>query len=237
MQDATTPVHLTLLDGFAVHIGGVEVPIPPSAQRLLALLGLRPGAERRGRLAGTLWPEKGEARASANLRSVVWRLPDPVRATLTSTPAQLGLGPSWVVDAAVADREAAAVLQGGLRSIDPSGCRADLLPSWDEPWLEVERERFRQQRLHVLEQLAENLLQDAKPNLAVCAALLAVEAEPLRESAQQLLVAAHLAEGNRAAAADAYDRFAVVLESELGLTPGPKLTALLAGAGLPAPSA
>ena len=55
----------------------------------------------------------------------------------------------------------------------------------------------------------------------------AVRFEPLRESAQQTLVEAHLAEGNYVEALRAYDTYACLVRHELGIEPGPALTALV----------
>jgi DNA-binding SARP family transcriptional activator len=95
----------------------------------------------------------------------------------------------------------------------------DLLPEEDGEWAIVERERFRQLRLHALEALSVRLRRAGRIAEAVEAAQTAVSAEPLRESAQRCLIAAHLAEGNQAEALAAYDRFAILLDDELGLVP------------------
>ncbi len=63
---------------------------------------------------------------------------------------------------------------------------------------------------------------------AVEAGLAAVRAEPLRESAHQVLVKVHLAEGNRFEATRQYQNRRRLLQSELGLEPSPGLTELLA---------
>ncbi len=60
----------------------------------------------------------------------------------------------------------------------------------------------------------------------------AVAVEPLRESAQRALVAAHLAEGNRTESLRSFEVYRRVLRRELGVEPSPELTAL-AFAGSP----
>ena len=59
--------------------------------------------------------------------------------------------------------------------------RDDLLPEWYEDWVLVERERFRQLRLHALEAICERFTEEGKYGLALEAGLAAVAAEPLRE--------------------------------------------------------
>jgi DNA-binding SARP family transcriptional activator len=110
----------------------------------------------------------------------------------------------------------------------------DVLPGLDEEWLIVPRERHRQRRLHALEALAHRDVAEGRPLDAVDTALAAVAAEPLRESAQLLVVQAHLAAGNRAAALEQYERFRALLAAEMQLEPSPQLVALAEGArGLP----
>jgi DNA-binding SARP family transcriptional activator len=209
-------------------------------------------------VAGTLWPDHTQARAQANLRGAVWRTPPAVRRRLVLGPSTVGLGDGWDVDVATAERLARRLpaqensverlarrlpaqensverLARELPAPDPETSaerfRHDLLPDWDEPWLLVERERYRQLRLHALEDLAEAELASGCPLGAVDRALLAVAAEPLRESAQALLLRGHLAAGNRAAARAGYDAFRALLAEELGVAPSAELSALVAGLG------
>ncbi|MFP5311024.1 MAG: BTAD domain-containing putative transcriptional regulator, partial [Actinomycetes bacterium] len=87
---------------------------------------------------------------------------------------------------------------------------------------------LRQLRLSALELMARQYLGAGEPCRAVIAAISAVSIEPLRESAHLLLVQAHLAAGNRAAAVRAYRMFASRLQAELGVMPSGQLTALVA---------
>ena len=223
-------VKLQLLGNFAVLVAGSAVAVPPAGQRVLARLALGGGTATRSAVAGTLWPDHTQARAQANLRGAVWRMPQAVRRRLMLGPSTVALGDGWDVDVADAER-----LARGLPAPEQETCaerfRHDLLPDWDEPWLLVERERYRQLRLHALEDLAEAELASGCPLGAVDRALLAVTAEPLRESAQALLLRGHLAAGNRAAARAGYDAFRALLAAELGVAPSAELSALVAGLG------
>jgi len=223
-------VKLQLLGNFAVLVAGSAVAVPPAGQRVLARLALGGGTATRSAVAGTLWPDHTQARAQANLRGAVWRMPAAVRRRLVLGPSTVALGDGWDVDVADAER-----LARGLPAPEQETCaerfRHDLLPDWDEPWLLVERERYRQLRLHALEDLAEAELASGCPLGAVDRALLAVTAEPLRESAQALLLRGHLAAGNRAAARAGYDAFRALLAAELGVAPSAELSALVAGLG------
>ena len=73
---------------------------------------------------------------------------------------------------------------------------ADLLPDWTEDWVLMERESYHQLRLRALEALCRRLTANGRFGQAVQAGLAAVSGEPLRESARQALIEAHLAEHN-----------------------------------------
>jgi DNA-binding SARP family transcriptional activator len=103
----------------------------------------------------------------------------------------------------------------------------DLLTGWCDEWAVAERERFRQVRLHVLDEVGERLFCAGRHQEALEVALAVVAAEPLRESAHRLLLRVHLREGNVAEAFRQYRTYADHLERELGATPSPVMTDLL----------
>ena len=102
----------------------------------------------------------------------------------------------------------------------------DLLPDWYEEWVILEREAFCQLRVHALESLCERLVEVGKFGPAVQAGLAAVTADPLRESAHRILIAAYLAEGNAGPALRQFETFSRLLEDELGLEPSVAMQAL-----------
>lgn len=225
---------MRLLGRFTVAVDGSWLALSRAAQRLLARIALTAGGEERGVLAGTLWPEHPEHRAQANLRGLVWRLPAAIRPWLAVGPVMVAFENDWQVDLHEAERQAAGIAMAmqdppaPVQHLPPAALfRDDLLPDWDEPWLVVVRERHRQLRLHALEDLTRAHLRAGRPFDAVDSALLAASAEPLRESAQHLLVQAHLQAGNRAVAGAAYERFQRMLAVELGVVPSPELTDLV----------
>ncbi len=55
----------------------------------------------------------------------------------------------------------------------------------------------------------------------------AVRVEPLRESAQQALIEAHLAEANYVEALRTFRGYARLIRHELGVNPSPRLCALV----------
>jgi DNA-binding SARP family transcriptional activator len=87
----------------------------------------------------------------------------------------------------------------------------ELLPDWDDGWLEADRERLRRIRLHLLEASALGLAEVGRYGLALEAALAALRMDDARESAHRALIQVHLAEGNVSEARRAYERCRVVL--------------------------
>jgi DNA-binding SARP family transcriptional activator len=219
---------LSLLDAFELRCDGELVSLPPSAQRLLALLALHDRPLLRPHVAGTLWLDTPEDRASANLRSSLWRLNRPGPRLVEATSVQLRLAPEVRVDV----RETAAlahrlIASDGEIDLDPERLTGELLPDWYDDWVLLERERLRQLSLHALEALGERLLEASRLGAALEAALAAIVMEPLRESSHRLLIRIHLAEGNAAEAIREFELCRGLFRDQLGLEPSPQLTELV----------
>lgn len=226
------PAVLCLFGGPAVLHGGRRVPVPEGSQRLLVLIALRGGRVDRRSAAGSLWPDGTEDRAAGNLRTAMWRLRGAGLDLLSNEGGVVTLRGQVDVDvhalAAWADRlvrgtfnDDDLILEG--RTLDPE----ELLPGWYDDWVIFERERLRQRVLHGLEALSQLLRERGRLGEAVEAALCAVHLEPLRESAQRMLLMAHLSEGNQIEARRAFNVYCRLLRSELGLKASPKLAELL----------
>jgi DNA-binding SARP family transcriptional activator len=149
----------------------------------------------------------------------------------------LWLQPDLEVDLHAAAERARNVLD--LPSLDASAVDVhrelsdyadDVLVGWYDEWVFAERERFRQLRLHVLDQLGELLLRAHRYSEAVQVGLVAVASEPLRESAHRLLVRAHLCEGNLAEALRQYRSYAELLARELRVRPSAAMEDLISAA-------
>jgi DNA-binding SARP family transcriptional activator len=106
----------------------------------------------------------------------------------------------------------------------------DLLPDWDDEWLGDTQYRYRQLRLAALEQLSARLASAGHYGGAVQAALAAVQADPLRDSAHEILIRACLAQGNRHEALVHYTKYRRILRDELGLDPPAAIGKLLTSA-------
>jgi DNA-binding SARP family transcriptional activator len=228
-------VSIRLLGTFAVDVGGKALALPVGAQRLVAMLALR-GRTGRSRLAGLLWPEMVEQRALASLRTGIWRVNQTAPGLIEAAHGivQLGLVPAVDVDELITASRA--VLGGAHADRDedePAFATGELLPDWDDPWLHQERERLHQLRLHVLEATAEQLADRGRYGLALEAALAALRADDLRESAHRAVISIHLAEGNVAEARRAYEHCRRTLRAELGIEPSSTTSALVGAVRVP----
>ncbi|WP_338058719.1 AfsR/SARP family transcriptional regulator [Streptomyces mangrovisoli] len=231
-----SPPQLRLLGQFRLEYDAEPVELGRNAQRLLAIIGLRRCVPRTV-LAGTLWPEVTEEHARGSLRTTLWKLPRGEQPLLRCTGEALVLAPTLRVDVQDFTEMALGVLRRGVLSGDgqlPPGLLGgeELLPGWDEEWVLLERERLRQLRLHALDALAEALVRDGKPALALEAAWASVRTEPLRETAHRAAVSAHLAEGNLIEAVRQYRSFRELLREELGVEPSPQFTRMLSHHGV-----
>src|SRR6266542_755007 len=224
-------VQLSMIGGFELRRDGRLLRLPLTAQRLLAFLALQDRALLRHYVAGVLWPEVTEEHAGACLRSAGWRLGHSGEIMVEGSRTHLCLSPGVDVDWRALTARYQRLLDESehlppqfLGSLPVSG---DLLPDWYDDWVIIERERFRQLRLHALEVLSTRLTAIGMAWRAVEAGLAAVAAEPLRESAHRALIAAYLAEGNRSEALRQFDRYRRLLGQELGLEPSELLKSLV----------
>ncbi|RBQ15002.1 transcriptional regulator [Spongiactinospora rosea] len=225
---------LRLLKGFVLLVGDHRVALSSSAQRLLAFLALQDRPRTRTYVAGTLWPEATAARANANLRSSLWRALRTGHRVIEASAHEMALATNINVDIHDAVTRAHRLLDKSSLCDDILDRRtrddlsADLLPEWsDNEWVLIEQEQYHQLRLYALEAMARRLTAAGRHGEAVAAALSAVRAEPLRESAHRVLIDAHLAAGNRAAAQRQYEQCRRVLLDELGLEPSDALRHLV----------
>lgn len=229
-------LEVRVLNGFEVRVRQRPVPLPKSAQRLVAFLVLNPRAVSRSYAGGTLWSEYTDERSMANLRAALWRLRRAKIPLVDVSSGLLKLAPGVRVDVWDVTRLAHRLLDptdscpeelvaSGIVALSP-----ELLPDWyDDEWLIVEREHLRQLRLHALEALAHRLISMERHGQAVEAALAAVRLEPLQESAHGVLIRAHLMGGNRCQALRQYEQCRSLLHDELSLEPSRHLESLVEG--------
>jgi DNA-binding SARP family transcriptional activator len=220
---------ITLLRGFQLSQGGQPVALPYSVQRLIAFLALQERPVMRTFVAGNLWLDKSDELACASLRSALWQLRRSGLDLVSVSRNHLQLSRDLDVDVWDMITEARQVIDGA-DAADGLGVllAGDLLPDWYEEWVVVERERIRQLRLHALETLGQRLIERCLPAQAIEAGLAAMAADPLRESAHRVVIAAHLAEGNHSEALRQYQTYARLLDEHLGITPSGRMAELIA---------
>ncbi len=221
-------VRLSLLNGFELWHGDEPVSLPLSSQRLLAFLALQERPLLRVHVAGALWLDVGEERSCANLRSALWRLRRPGCRVVEATATHVGLSREVVVDVRELVAAARRLLAGADADDLDGTCEAgELLPDWYEDWLDSERERIHQLRMHAVESRAEHLLEFGRYGTMLDLLLGALRADPLRESIHRLVVRAHLAEGNQGEAMRHYAAYRDRLRAELRLEPSHQMQALV----------
>jgi len=213
-------IHLT--GEFQLLVDGGRMPVPHSVERFLAFLALANRPCSRARIAGTLWGEVADERASGNLRTALWRLNQAGPRLVLAEDDRLALASEVRVNALeLGDlmRRLTGADPGALDQLPALLEGIDLLPDWEDEWVAADRERFRLLRLEALERAAEMLIERAELGRALEAALAATQAEPFRESARRLQVRVHLAEGNLAEALHAFATYRDLLVTEIGLEP------------------
>jgi SARP family transcriptional regulator, regulator of embCAB operon len=225
---------ISLLGGFGLSDGRVDVAIAEGPQRLLAFLALRKRPTGRTLAAGALWPDVSQEHAGSSLRSTLARLDEGARSALLVTASHLAIADRITVDLWESDalarrlagpHESLTIDRSSSAEVD--ALSLDILPDWYEDWVIVEAEAWRLRRFHALETLADDLRTEGSFGQASTAAQAAIDADPLRESPRAALIRVHLAEGNVSDALREFARYRELLQRELGIEPTPRLRALL----------
>lgn len=213
-------VCLELLDGFRLFVGTEQVQLSDTAQRLVAFVALGGHPLRRALVAGTLWPEKTESRASANLRSTLWRLNAAgPRPTIMCVGSALVLDPDVCVDVFGLQRQGWALLDrttGLIPELSADWFSKVLLPGWYEDWVILERERLGQLQIRFMEALVHHLRERGELARAIDQAMRLVALDPLREHSQLALVQALLAEGSWGRARWQAEQYCELLDGAFG---------------------
>jgi DNA-binding SARP family transcriptional activator len=229
--DSPRGVSLSLLRNFDLRVDGHHVAVPFGSQRLVVFLALNHGRLARIFVAGKLWIDSSDVKAAAALRTSLWRLGPAGARLVRCNGTELSLDPEVEVDVDAASHLARSLLDDPDVPVPRAtlACLRDegeLLPDWYEDWVLIERERYRQLRLHALEALCRRLTSQGDFARALEVGLTAVASDPLRESAHRA-VAAHLAEGNACEALRQYELCKAVLCCELGVEPSPQIEFLV----------
>jgi DNA-binding SARP family transcriptional activator len=223
LEQSCGVTEVALLRSFELRHQSELVPLPPAAQRLVAFLAIAGCSLARVFVAGALWTDHSQDAANASLRTALWRLKRLPCALVEATPTHLSLASGIEVDLHRTAAMARRLTSGGGDWLDDElytiVLAGELLPDWYDDWVVIERERFRQSRLHTLEALCRKLAERGRYESAIDAGLAAVAGEPLRESAHRAVILVHLAEGNRCEALRQYELCRRLLKEQLGLAP------------------
>jgi SARP family transcriptional regulator, regulator of embCAB operon len=205
---------------------------------LLRLLALREGRPfRADTLAELLWPDVPSHRARNRLRTAV----SQIRVTLGDHSVERQPDGYLLKDTELDAHEFAALAaQAGLAAerrdhaaVLPITRAAERLyrddfhaDDDDSAWAVAERTRLQQLRRTMARDAAEAALHGRKRREALAFALLAVELDPMNETAHRLLMRAHAALGEIAAALRDFEDYRSHLAEELGVDPSPETRAL-----------
>ena len=236
---------VVLVGGVAVENGALRVDGGVFASRrsrlILAALALHPEGLGSRSLAEHIWPEPPATSASA-LRGAV--------ATLRAALTPIGLGGQELIESTATgwafragttvDLEAATVeleraqreLDDGraeacLASLDPvlPVARGALLSEDREEWVDELPPRQAQLAARAVALLAEASAATGRSAAAIEAAEELLGRDPIDERAHRILIRALAASGDRAGAIRAFEHARSVLSEELGVDPGPEVTA------------
>jgi len=198
------------------------------ARRLVAYLAVHHRPQARAALSADLWP--GVAAAERLLTEAIAAVDVPGLLHEDDATGSLALAADVAVDLTDAMYliRVLPTLPAGA-PVDTTVLTADILPGWTAAWIEIERERFRQLRLRALEAACRRLTDEERLDEALEAGLLAVAAEPLRESAHRTLVHLHLSAGNAVEARRQYQLCRHLLRTQLGVEPSERMRELVRG--------
>lgn len=232
------------IDTEGVRLGPDDFPGPQGRVAFAVLVGERSDPVPRHLIAATLWPaglppswDTALSAVISRLRSLLGRVGIDGTALATRDGChelRLAAG-TWVDHDVAADsiHEAEAALKAGdhARAYGPSAvahhiARRPFLPGDSSRWVEQRRDKLAGILVRALECRTEVYLWNHEFPLAVEAARDAVNAEPFRESAWQLLMRAHAAAGNTAEALRAYEQCRTLIAEELGVAPSPETRAV-----------
>jgi DNA-binding SARP family transcriptional activator len=190
-----------------------------AGRRILAYLAVRGEPVARGAAAGELWADSPEESARANLRRALWQLPT---GWVVAEGEDLAL--RALTDLSRAKQVASRAMKGDCLGFDEIELLSqDVLPGWNEEWLVPAADAFHLLRVQALEAACRSLMTAGDLVLATQAGSAALAAEPLRESAAEALIEAHLAQRNRYEAVQCFRSLKKRLHTELGVAPDPVL--------------
>ncbi|GAB2491579.1 BTAD domain-containing putative transcriptional regulator [Streptosporangium sandarakinum] len=239
-------VFVRVLGSFAAEVGGEPVPLGGPRQRgvLALLVAARGQVVPVDRMIEDLWRGEPPARALMSLQAYVSnlrRLLEPGRPPRTPARLLVSAPPGYALRLPPGSVDAwrfEDLLDQARTDTDPRLARsrlAEALGLWqgpafaevaDEPWAAAETARLNELRLVATELHVAAGLRNGDPAAVVPEAERLTRDEPLREEGWRLHALALWSSGRQADALATLRRARGILAEELGLDPGPDLTAL-----------
>ncbi|MEW1656669.1 MULTISPECIES: BTAD domain-containing putative transcriptional regulator [unclassified Streptomyces] len=227
-----------------VRDGGVLTTGSPQQQALLAALLLRAGrAAPAHELIAAVWGEEAPDSALSSLRTYAWRLRQILEEDRSAPKVLVSLRdgyqllvPRGSVDALYAEELAAGAARArsggqeeecGRLLVEALGLwRGEPLAGVPGPFADQQRSRLTALRLTLMEERFAHDLREGRHALVIPDLISFTHEHPLQERPYGFLIRALYATGRQADALAAFDRARRVLAEELGIDPGPELTAL-----------
>jgi DNA-binding SARP family transcriptional activator len=226
--------------GGRVRVDGALVRVSGRELELLAAIAQRREPTMRGRLAATLWPDLDDFAARNALSVCLHRLRGHLgRENAIEREADGyrlhadAFVDVWEIDRAVLALRSRDRLREGDRSALGRAWerlredRAGALEQWE--WFAPAVQRMNDLRTTIAHRLASDALERGDPDAALAYASDVISYDPCDEPAREMVIRAHLALGDRAAALRTYRQYRDVLKSELQVEPSATLSALVAG--------
>ena len=245
MGFAAARVAVELLGRTRVLSHGEEVPLSRQCISVLAYLGIfRHLDHPRDVLIEHFWSSQEPSRARSCLGTTLTRLRKGLQIDGSNWLEVSSLGeprisssaPIWfdvvAFETAIAPAIASArgkletsVLESLLSGL--SHYHGDLLLGWYDDWVLTERERLRLLCLRGYQRLMDHYSATGELDAALDAGQVALRIEPLQEGVQQRVIELYCESGQRVAAVRQYEKLAILLKTELGISPSMTVTALI----------
>lgn len=227
----TERLEFYLLGRLTICIGGIPVTILSSAKAraLLAYLSAIRRPVPRSVMAGLLWSDLPEEDARRNLRVEIQKIRQHLSGFLEFSHQELALNDRCWADVdefesimgrqsthlGLSELEAALDLYRGEFLQDFSVRSAPLF----EEWLLLERERYRQSAIQLMDSLIETYIQSGKHDSGIQVAKRMIAIDPWREKSHRILMRLLSLKGDREAALAQYELLRRILSQELATEP------------------